>query len=74
MAVTNLGNGMGKPLGGLMLSSLRLILVYLPLAWLFGKIIGLPGIFIATATANVVVGFIAWRWSKKLLPLNFQTT
>ncbi len=67
MAVTNMGNGMGKPVGGLLLSSLRLILVYLPLAWLLGKFGGLPGIFFASAAANVIVGLIAWWWSKKLL-------
>lgn len=67
MIVTNLGNGMGKPIGGLILSSLRLIVVYLPLAWLLGRMVALPGVFMASALANIIVGWTAWRWSQQLL-------
>ena len=67
MIVTNLGNGMGKPMGGLVLSSLRLMLVYLPLAWLFGRYFALPGLFMATTVANILVGCMAWRWGKHLI-------
>lgn len=49
-------NGIGKPLYGFILTALRMGALYLPLAWFLGGRIGVEGIFIAAAAANLLTG------------------
>ncbi|MFZ1389769.1 MAG: MATE family efflux transporter [Thiolinea sp.] len=63
MIVSSMANGIGRPIPALIMTGTRLLLIYLPLAWLLSQQWGLNGIYIATAVANVVVGFGAWYWS-----------
>src|SRR5690606_22559588 len=50
-------NGMGRPLPGVVVSVARTIVLYVPLAYLLDRFLGIPGIFAAYAVANVVTGF-----------------
>lgn len=63
MIVSSMANGIGQPLPALFMTLSRLLLLYLPLAWLLSRQWGLNGIYIAAAAANALVGFGAWYWS-----------
>ncbi len=56
-------NALGKPIPSLVISILRALAIYVPLALLGDYFYGYVGIFIATAATNVLVGLIAWRWN-----------
>ncbi len=58
---------LGKPMPNLIMSIMRMVIVYIPLAMLGDYIWGYPGIFAATALANFVMGTVAWRWNKSML-------
>jgi Na+-driven multidrug efflux pump len=58
---------LGKPMPNLIMSIMRMAVVYIPLAMLGDYIWGYPGIFIATALANLIMGIVAWRWNKAVL-------
>ncbi len=55
-------NGVGFPLPGLMISMSRALLLFLPLAFLGQWLFGLNGIFMASATSNIVLGVVAFLW------------
>ncbi len=55
-------NGMGKPLPAVLISSMRVIIVFLPLAFLGRWLLGLPGLFGASAVSNLVLGLVAYQW------------
>lgn len=67
MSVNAAFNGLGKPWPAMLLSASRVLLVFLPLAWLLQLAWGLNGLFIATAITNVVVGSWAWWWLRAQL-------
>jgi len=52
-------NALGKPIHAIILSLLRLLGLYIPLAILGSKIFGLNGIFAGGAIANLVSGILA---------------
>jgi putative MATE family efflux protein len=56
MTATSSFNAIGRPLLGLVVSLLRTILVYVPLAFVFARLFGLTGIFAAASAANFVAG------------------
>ena len=62
MAMCAAFNGVGSPLPGLVISTSRAMLVFLPLAIAGQWLIGLNGIFIASATSNIVLGVLAFIW------------
>lgn len=55
-------NALHKPMSALGLNLVRLFLMYLPLAFIGGKIGGLNGVFIGAAIANIGTAVIAWRF------------
>jgi len=55
-------NGMGKPIPGVIVSSCRVIIVFLPLAFLGRHLFGLQGLFAATTLSNLVLGGVAFAW------------
>lgn len=65
MMVSSSFNGMAKPLPATIISSSRVIFVLLPLAWVLNSGFGLKGIFIAIATANVLLGVGAYIWIRQ---------
>jgi len=66
MIASSTANGMGNPLPSLIMSFLRLIALYIPLALIFAYYFNLLGIYLAGAIANIIVGFGAYIWVKRL--------
>jgi putative MATE family efflux protein len=66
-------NGINKPLPSAFFSSLRMIGIYVPLAWVSSVYFGLTGIFWSGFFANISVGLLSLYWLIKLLK-NMQTT
>jgi putative MATE family efflux protein len=62
MSVNASFNGMGTPLPAVALSVARVIVVFLPLAFLGRWLLGLYGLFGASAIANLIVGIWAYHW------------
>ena len=58
-------NALGKPLPSTLLSFLRMFIIYVPLALLFNHYLGYPGVFMATAIANCLIGFLGFLWFKR---------
>jgi len=58
---------LGKPLPNLIMSILRMAVVYIPMAMLGNYLMGFPGIFVATALANFIMGGVAWIWNRSML-------
>lgn len=55
-------NALGKPLPALGMSFSRLLLLYVPLAYLGSQLFGIAGIFGAACLSNGIVGLAAWFW------------
>ena len=66
MISSSTANGIGNPLPSLIMSSLRLIALYIPLALVFAYYFNLLGIYLAGAIANIIVGIGAYIWIKRL--------
>jgi len=62
MSVNAAFNGIGRPLPGVLISSMRVVIVFLPLAFLGHWLFGLPGLFGASALSNLGIGALAYRW------------
>ncbi len=57
-------NGMGKPMPAVYVSVARMLVIYVPLAILLDRLIGIAGIFAAYALANVATGIMAYIWAR----------
>ncbi|HUT56871.1 MAG TPA: MATE family efflux transporter [Phycisphaerae bacterium] len=55
-------NGMHRPGSAAILNILRMFGLYVPLAWLGGKLFGLYGLFGGLTVSNVVGGLVAMVW------------
>ncbi|MDH5566443.1 MAG: MATE family efflux transporter, partial [Myxococcales bacterium] len=62
MSVNAAFNGIGRPLPGVLISSMRVLIVFLPLALLGDWLFGLPGLFGASALSNLSIGALAYQW------------
>lgn len=62
MSVNASFNGMGYPLPGLVLSAARVLIIFLPLAFAARALIGIEGLFAASALSNLIVGAMAFVW------------
>ncbi len=62
MSVNASFNGMGKPAPGVVISSMRVIVVFLPLAFLGRWLFDLPGLFGASALSNLALGLLGFAW------------
>lgn len=62
MSVNASFNGMGKPIPGVVISSCRVIAVFLPLAFLGRYLFELPGLFAATTVSNLLMGAVGFFW------------
>ena len=59
-------NVMRRPRLGLLLIIIRLIALYLPLAYIGGRLWGITGMFAGAAVGNVIAGIIAYRVIRKI--------
>jgi Na+-driven multidrug efflux pump len=55
-------NGMGHPLPGVVISSLRVLVLFLPLALLAKALFGLEGLFVASSLSNITLAVVGWLW------------
>ncbi|CAA0116884.1 Multidrug export protein MepA [BD1-7 clade bacterium] len=67
MCVNASFNGMGKPIPATVISALRVIVLYLPLAFLGSSVYGVKGIFIAYTGVNILTAIIAWLWFERFI-------
>ena len=58
-------NGMGHPFPAVLISASRTLILFLPLAMLGKALIGLNGIFAASAISNLTVGLMGFIWLGK---------
>ncbi len=62
MCVNALLNGMNRPLEAVIVSTSRVIVVNIPIAWIGARLYGASGVFFGISIANFVVGFAATKW------------
>jgi putative MATE family efflux protein len=55
-------NGMGYPIPALIISAIRTVILFLPMALLGKMLFGLTGLFFASSIANVMVGVLGFLW------------
>ena len=58
-------NALGKPIPSMIMTVSRMVVLYIPLAYLGSKLFGINGIFAAACIANLVVGIGAYIWNQK---------
>ena len=67
MTINAAFNGLGNPMPGVVVSLMRTIILYVPLALIGQHYFGIVGIFAAYSAANVITGFVAYAWVKKTI-------
>ncbi len=55
-------NALHKPLSALMLSLVRLFVMFVPLSWLGALWYDIPGLFTGGVIANILTAIMAWIW------------
>ena len=60
-------NALSKPVPPLLLSLVRVALVYVPAAYLASRQFGATGVFAVMALVNVAFGLIAWQWNRRVI-------
>ena len=58
-------NALGRPIPAVIITVLRMFVLYIPLAYLGSRWLGATGIFIAATVSNVIVGVGAYLWSRR---------
>ncbi|WP_414623572.1 MATE family efflux transporter [Calothrix sp. CCY 0018] len=58
-------NALGKPIPTVVMTVARMFVLYIPLAYLGGKLYGVNGIFAAACISNFIVGIGAYLWNQK---------
>jgi Na+-driven multidrug efflux pump len=58
-------NGMGKPMPAVVVSVARMVVIYVPLAFIGDRLFGIAGIFAAYAAANIVMGLVSYIWARR---------
>ena len=59
---TSTFNGINKPYPSTLFSIVRMLILYVPLAWIGSKLFGINGVFWAGLIANVIVGIISYKY------------
>jgi putative MATE family efflux protein len=62
MSVNASFNGMGRPIPGVVISTCRVIVVFLPLALVGKHYFDLPGLFAATTLSNLLIAAAGFAW------------
>jgi putative MATE family efflux protein len=62
MSINASFNGLGVPIPGLIITTARVLVVFLPLALLGKYLFGLHGLFAASTISNLLLGAIGWAW------------
>ncbi len=64
MVVNAAFNGLGNPMPGVVISATRILVLYVPLAFLGKALFGMAGIFAAYAIANILSGLLGFLWAR----------
>lgn len=59
-------NGMGRPLPAITITTVRMVGLTIPLAYLGNWLIGVEGIFVAMSASTLVTGLIAFVWIRRI--------
>lgn len=59
-------NVMRHPRMALLITIIRLLILYLPLAFLGSKIWGIPGLFLGAALGNIIAGLVAFQIARQI--------
>jgi putative MATE family efflux protein len=65
MLSTSSFNGINKPYPSTLFSILRMLVLYVPLAWIGARIFNITGVFWAGFAANVIVGILSFKYLYK---------
>lgn len=65
MVVNAAFNGLGYPLQAVTVSLLRVIILFLPLAYCLNYAIGVNGIFVALTIVNLIMGVVSYYWLRQ---------
>jgi len=60
-------NGINKPIPSAVFSIIRMLVLYVPLAWLGSKLFGINGVFWAGFLANTTIGIFAYMFLKRTI-------
>ncbi|MEM7063463.1 MAG: MATE family efflux transporter [Cyanobacteria bacterium P01_B01_bin.77] len=74
LTVGSASNALGKPFPAMAMSLCRLLLLYVPLAYLGSQLFGIIGIFSAACVSNAIVGLGAWLWQSRWMSALTGTT
>lgn len=58
-------NALGKPIPSVVMTSVRMFVLYIPLAYLGAHFFGVEGIFAATGLSNLLTGIGAYLWNQR---------
>jgi len=58
-------NALGKPIPSVVMTVVRMFVLYIPLAYFGGQLYGVNGIFAAACISNLIVGIGAYLWNQK---------
>ena len=58
-------NGLHMPWTAATLAGARLFVLYVPLAWVGSRLLGLGGLFAGAALANLIAGIVAFAWFER---------
>ena len=59
-------NSLGRPVSATIMSIVRMLVIYVPLAWPGKSLFGLPGIFGAACVSNLSMGLIGFLWNRRV--------
>ena len=65
MVVNAAFNGLGNPMPGVVISLTRILILYVPLAFVGQMLFGIVGIFAAYAVANIASGALGYVWAMR---------
>jgi len=65
-------NSLGKPLASTTLSIIRMLVIYIPFAYLGQYFLGIFGIFIAAAVSNALSGLLGYLWNRKTYVVSLE--
>lgn len=68
MVINAAFNGAGRPLAATGVSLVRIVMLYLPLAFIGGRMAGIIGIFAGLTIADLGGGAAAWLWWRRAWP------
>lgn len=58
-------NALGKPIPSVVMTAIRMFVLYIPLAYFGSHFFGIQGIFVATGLSNLLTGIGAYLWNQR---------